>query len=574
MKRKMFRKILLTAIGLLSSNLVFAQWQDSFEEGLDAWQGNKDFFVADGGTLRSKGNEAKSVIYLSRAFRRQATPEDSVFWQSVLRADSALCFEFGVSLQFIPSSTNALRLYLLCNDSNLNEAKTALYLHLGQKGGENRWQFFFSTPDTTLLLWQGNRVYSKQKQMTFDLRVLYFARTDTKEGCWHFYHRDAETPRATWQREGDSLFTDFVEDVFFSDSLLHDKDIFYSGLMARYQTTSRADKYAFEYALAGRVPPVIVEQDTVFRPIHHANDTLFAWNVDMEEVYPRLKAGDLVINEILFNPLSGMSRFVEIKNLLNRAVAMNNLALGVPGDKGWKYALLCKEKGGWLPKNSYVAFAKEAQAIDPNCRYVAENIRTASSFPTLNDKAGRLRLVRLPSANDSVRDTLLLDEVFYSEEFHHWLLPDVRGVSLERLDARRPALSQENWASAAETSGYATPGGENSHQRQNNQSPEADYFRLEPPLLTPNNDGRNDYTYIRWNRKLSGCVCSISVYDENGRKMKTLCHQLLLGAGGEIRYDATDASGRILRPGVYVIYIDLIRADKKHKRLRYVLAVG
>lgn len=572
MKKEWSVMFLLTVFGLLSLNRAWAQWHDDFEGTLDIWHGDRDCFVLDSGRLCSRGPEKKSVLHLSRRFWEAGDSGGAAFRQGVMNGDSALCFGFGIRLGFVPSTTNRLRLYLFSQDSMPEDTTYALYLQLGQKGSENRWQLFLAAPDTNFMLHEGVRLYSKQKDMNFNLRVVYRPQKSVAGngqgmdgGGWLHIYRSEVSEKPVWERDGDSVFLDFVERLFF-----HTATPFYSGLTALYQTASRCDKYAFEYAGVGAVPVPETGRDLLRIP----DSALEAVYPEPFFLYHRPSSGSLAINEVLFNPKTGESRFVEIRNLSDTLFDIGRLALAVPGDKKWKCSPLFKEGLHQMPAYGYRAFAKDAGGISPHCRSVPQNILTAASFPTLNEKGGSIRLLWLPLSADTLNDTVVIDEVFYSEEFHHWLLPDVKGVSLERLDAYEPALTQANWASAAETAGFATPGGENSHQRHARQDMEAAYFMLEPPLVTPNNDGRNDILFIRWNERLSGCVCSITVYDENGRKMRTVCTQTLLGSGGEIRYDAVDDSGRPLRPGLYVIYIDLIRPDRKHKRLRYPLPVG
>lgn len=559
-------RILLTLTGLLYWGVGWSQWQDLFEDGLEPWHGTKEFFVTDSGSLHSRGPGQKSVLYLSRAFN-DGQGEDSAFYHGVCRGDSALCFEFGIALRFVPSSTNSLRIYLFCMDSVLS-AEHSLYLQLGQKGGENRWSLFYEYRDSSRMLWQGSMVYSRQKQMDFNLRAVYVP----DRSCWRFYHSTGHPGQVVWQQDGDSLRTDFMNPFFFRDSSSECSPLFYSGIMALYQTASRADKYVFDYARVGRLPSEnAMGSDRLALPSDTLDGTV---STLVGRICHIPSAGSLAISEVLFAPRSGESRFVEICNLSDTVFSMSGMALGIWDGKAWKYSRLLKDRLLLLSPYAYMAFAKDAGAISSLYRSAPENIHTANAFPALNSKAGKLRLVWLPVMKDSLSDTIVIDEVFYSEEFHHWLLPETEGVSLERLDIRKPALTQENWMSAAETAGYATPGCGNSHRRNSGEARDMKYFSLEPSLVTPDNDGRNDFLYIRWHERLSGCVCSMTVYDGSGRKMKTLCHQSLLGSGGEIRYDATDHTGRVLRPGIYVLYIDLIQSDRRHRRLRYVLAVG
>lgn len=559
MRKYMLARILLTVAGLLPAVRLMAQWQDSFGEGLAAWQGMKDCFEIVDGQLRSRGPEKSARLRLSREFLPDET--DRAFYEGVLAGDSALCMEFGIDLGFVPSSTNCLRLYLIGADTVMCDTSAAYYLQLGQKGSQNRWQLYHSSSDTTVMLWQGEKVYSKQNQMKFNLRVVYFPyrrgrANDSvgKGGVLRMYHSTGDPLSAVWQADGDSLPLNLFP--------LPDNTTFHTGIVAMYQTASRFDRYAFDYVPVHPLPPDI--PDTL--PVDSAG-------IRHNALFRMPDTGALVINEILFDPRSGESRFVEIYNTTDTAFALLHLALGVPDQKGWRYYPLTKDSGLQIEAYGWKAAAKDSAGVGAGYRRCDGNIFTAGTFPTLSDKAGRLRLIWLGPAADTVRDTVLIDEVAYNQEWHHWLLPDPEGVSLERLRADRSGMEASNWASAAETAGYATPGGENSHVYAFSGN-EPEWFTFEPPVVTPDNDACNDFTLLRWNPALSGCMCSITVYDGYGRKMTVLATQLLLGAGGEIRYDATDAKGRILRPGIYVVHIDLVRPSGRHKRLRYPLVVG
>ncbi len=558
MKTHRLARILLTVAGLLPGLSLRAQWQDSFDAGLEAWQGMKACFETVDGQLRSKGPEKSSRISLSRPF----LPEDadSSFYKGVLTGDSTLCFDFGIDLGFVPSSTNRLRIYLFAEDSTLSDTSAAYYLQLGQKGSVNTWQLYHAASDTLVQIWQGKKVYSKQSMMKFNLRVVYRPyKADslgTKYGAGGFlqvYHSTGDPLTASWEADGDS-----VPETVFSTS---EFTPFHTGVVAIYQTASRATQYAFDYMAVYPLPP---EREVL-------PDTISLDTVVQDLPVPA--GGALVINEILFNPRSGESRFVEICNLTDTAFSMRHLALGIPDGERWRYFPITKDSARQIEAYGYKAAAKDAKNIGKTYRREEENIFTASTFPSLDSKVGRLRLIWLPPATDTVRDTVFIDEVAYNQEWHHWLLSDAEGVSLERLRGDRSGMEASNWVSAAETAGYATPGGENSHVYVLSGE-EPVWFSFDPPVVTPDNDARNDFTFLRWNPALAGCMCDICVYDEFGRKIKTLAHELLLGAGGEIRYDVTDTGGRILRPGIYIVYIDLLRSNGRHKRLRCPLVVG
>lgn len=517
-----------------------AQWRDDFSTGLRLWQGDTAYFACTEQGLASRGPAEPSDIGIRRAFYRDSLPQDSAF-----------CIEFALDLGFVPSSTNTLRLYLVAPAS---DTSSALYLHLGEKGSANYWQLWERTPDTLRRLWQGNTLFSKQSQMKMRVRAVF----DTG-GVWRLFHAQGVSNTARWEQDGEALAGDVLGRVWPDRATPA-----HVGMQCAYKTVSRATMYGFPYVYTGRVPAP--------EPGQGGEGELS--EVDsLAMLCPAF--GRVVLNEVMFDPASGESRYVEFRNLTDTAFGLGNWALAIPQEEGWKYYRLTDDAQAVLDAGAYAAWAKDARKVALSASACRENIFTAKTFPTLDNKEGLLRLLWLPPQDDSLhRDTVLIDEIRYSETSHHWLLGDTKGVALERLRAEVSGLLPENWMSAAETSGFATPGCENSHAYPALQERQEEWFVLTPPLVTPNNDGTNDFTVLTWGDRLDGFVCSMAVYDERGRKVRQLCRQMLLGAGGNLRYDAVDDGGRVLRAGIYAVLVELLRPDGKIKRLRYVLAVG
>lgn len=644
-------KIFFVAIIVSSNGSLRAQWMEEFESDLRYWKGDTAWFSCSEGTLRSRGPEEPSRLALSRAFLPSGKTEDRFFYQGVMKGDSAFCVEFALDLGFVPSSTNHLRLYLLCRDTALQDSSHAVYLHLGQKESANYWQLWKSGPDTAVMLWQGNTLFSKQKQMRMRVRAVFqpsFSRgketnkareagkgrngkgekgfpewdqaSDTREKArWFLCYTHDTGSRAQWHPDGEALAADLP-------TMVREEDFtpFHTGLVCQYRTGSRASLYAFGHVSVARVPDD--REDAGPEPA----DTIpqepgrLALHDSLSRLVPAF--GRAGINEVLFDPPAGGSRFVEFFNLADTVFGLERWALAIPdpdqvgfglvrereeGEKAlleerlaaltserrrmyeevaaeagipldmffshaaWKYYPLTRDTALRSVPSQYLAAAKDARMFAGQVSACRENVFTAQSFPALDAKQGLLRLVWLPYPGDSLsRDTVVVDEIFYTEKAHHWLLPDAEGVSLERLDPAVSGLEAANWMSAAETSGFSTPGCENSHALAASLSGGEEYFTFDPPLVTPDNDGAADFTRISWDARLDGFLCTMTVYDHSGRKMGQICQQVILGSGGSMRYDAVDGNGRVLRRGIYVVFVDLIRPDGKRKRLRYPFAVG
>src|SRR5690606_32134951 len=139
----------------------------------------------------------------------------------------------------------------------------------------------------------------------------------------------------------------------------------------------------------------------------------------------------------------------------------------------------------------------------------------------------RLYAAPLPAWSDA-RDnvTLLaggevLDSLTYESSWHHPLIRDVNGVSLERVSVSAPSEAAGTWHSASGASGYATPTGLNSQQVGSGAESDKPFI-LTNSVFSPNNDGFNDFLTIQMDAQAGDQVASIWIYDLEGREVNRL----------------------------------------------------
>jgi hypothetical protein len=263
-------------------------------------------------------------------------------------------------------------------------------------------------------------------------------------------------------------------------------------------------------------------------------------------------SANLVINEILFNPYANGSDFVEIFNTSSRAVSLQNISLAnAPSSIGGQLKTLTSEGRIILP-NEFIFFTEDGNdlvALYPAVQ--TKNIIHVSMLPSLNNTNGSCILYS--NQNE------IIDEFHYNESMHFQLLNSFEGVSLERLSSYLPTAQVSNWHSASESSGFATPGAENSQSLFiENMS---GVFKLSPSIFSPDNDGIDDVIQFHFSEMKSGCVGNLTIYNERGIRVKRLVRNEYLGPEGIAIWDGLSDNDEALAIGIYIAIFEAFNED-------------
>ncbi|SES83537.1 lamin tail domain-containing protein [Hymenobacter actinosclerus] len=277
-------------------------------------------------------------------------------------------------------------------------------------------------------------------------------------------------------------------------------------------------------------------------------------------------AGDVVINEILFNPRTGGVDFVE---LLNRSAKYLNV-------QGWQ---LGSEKPDGAVDQKPISPGPYVLAPGQLVVLTTDPANIQRYYPNSSEPANFLALPSLPSYPDDAGIVVLtsatnepLDRFAYHKSMHLKLLDDLNGVSLERIRPEGPSTG-ENFHSAASAVGYATPGRPNS---QYQQDPGGDQtFRIEPEVFTPDEDGQQDLTTLNYALDQPGYAASVTIYDAQGRLARRLVRNETLATSGFFQWDGLTDRGQKAAVGYYILHIELLRPNSGEKReYRKTVVVG
>ncbi len=270
-------------------------------------------------------------------------------------------------------------------------------------------------------------------------------------------------------------------------------------------------------------------------------------------VVPELAAkGDILINEVLFNPTTGGQDFVELYNNSDKVISLEGWYLA-----NWSDSIAnlkeIEPTSAILDPGDFLVLTKDSSAVKTSYPLSASGVYlNMPSMPSYNNDSGTVYLLK--------NDSSVMDRFAYDEDMHFPLLNDVDGVSLERLDYNRESSDSDNWHSAAEAVGFATPGYENSQLQMSNGSM-GDNVTLEPNMFSPDNDGFEDILNIHYEFDEAGFVATVMVFDGHGRLVRRLISNELLGTSGIFSWDGITDSREKAPIGTYVLYFEIFNVS-------------
>jgi hypothetical protein len=276
---------------------------------------------------------------------------------------------------------------------------------------------------------------------------------------------------------------------------------------------------------------------------------------------PPTDSGSVVLSETLFNPKLGGGDYIELYNRSDDPVSLKNWSFGNLNADGEMDDLeRITDFNLLLKPTSYLVFTEDELFLrDFYADYQKENVVVVPKLPSMRNTDGTIFLLNSEGE--------VFDRFDYDEVFHHPIIDDKDGISLEKKNLDINSNVFENWQSAAVEVEFGTPGYKNS---QGNQT-EADNERVwvEPLVFTPNGDGLNDETFLNFAFVKAGNVLNARVFTVSGVPVKLLAENKLLGTSGKLVWNGTDSSGNELPVGYYIVVADIFNPDgitERHKK--------
>ena len=259
---------------------------------------------------------------------------------------------------------------------------------------------------------------------------------------------------------------------------------------------------------------------------------------------PVYNRNTFAINEIMYDPATGNSEYVEFYNLSSDSVNIG----------GWKFedengnTNKLTETSFIIPPQQYFILIADSSALSNYnlIDYEYMNIVGTSSLGLVN--TGELILLLDVRRN-------IIDSVFYSDKWNNKNIASTKNKSLERINPNLNGNDPLNWSTCVNSLG-GTPGNQNSIFAENlNQSAN---ISINPNPFSPDNDGFEDFTVINYNLSQAIAQVRIKIFDNKGRLVRTLLNNQASGSSGSVIFDGLDDENKSLRMGIYIIFLEAL----------------
>lgn len=302
-----------------------------------------------------------------------------------------------------------------------------------------------------------------------------------------------------------------------------------------------------------------------------------ALNNEVQFALPEtIEAGDLILNEILFNPVTGGDDYLELYNNSDKVLSLMDVwVANTQAD-----TLLLDDANAVYAEylifpQSYVVIASEPEEVEATYRTTDPektpdlNKMVEFNLPTYSDEEGTAIIY---TVNGNSQATIV--EVFtYSEDYQSSLIDDLNGVALERVDFNAVTNEGSNWHSAAQPTKFGTPTYRNS-ANLSNEITEDGLIQLPNEVFSPDGDGFEDFLLINYNIDASGYVANIAIYDAQGRFVRQLVNNELLMAEGTLQWDGSTENGEKALIGLYIIMAEIFDPNGNAKRYKKTCVVA
>jgi hypothetical protein len=270
-------------------------------------------------------------------------------------------------------------------------------------------------------------------------------------------------------------------------------------------------------------------------------------NLLLEPLLSVQPPGSVLINEIMYEPLTNEAEYVELYNNGPPTDLAGWTVADRPGSDGGRNTFQVPLSSVITPSGAYAVITADSSLLH-DFAYLSDGqtlVIIAGSSLTLNNDGDAIAL------HDATGS--LVDSLDYLSDWHHPDVVDETGRSLEKISPVLPSADARNWSTCVLPAG-GTPGRPNSILVS--QPAVSAALAASPNPFSPDGDGRDDFTVLHFRIPHTLGSVSLAVYDVRGRLIRRLAVREPVSSEGRLVWDGRTEDNAKAVMGMYIAYLE------------------
>ena len=340
------------------------------------------------------------------------------------------------------------------------------------------------------------------------------------------------------RQTADNLAVKFFHDAN-ADSITQSNELIYSTAVATIAPMDSAIvSFDWEHSLQGKQEVIALAEYTQDQRTSNNSGFITATNSFLPQTF--------VINEIMYEPLSGNAEFVELLNRSSDTIDVSGWRLmDQPSSSGSRAVIQLSQTPLHVPPNNFLLVSSDSAIFTQFSSLMGKNILINSSL-SLSNSGEDIVLVDLTDTH--------IDSVRYSPSWHIKNFTSA-GRSLERINPNTSSSDSRNWSSSVAKAG-ASPLQSNSIFIGSVALSSS--LSLTPNPFSPDNDGHQDFLSINFSLPTNSSTIRVRIYDVTGRLIRRLAQSEPASSAGSLIWNGLDDDGQRVRIGMYIILFEAL----------------
>ena len=315
----------------------------------------------------------------------------------------------------------------------------------------------------------------------------------------------------------------------------------------------------------GLINAITLNENTVYSMV--LTNGVDCWGNELNTTFEfglpgSIEPGDLILNEILFDPQTGGSDYIELVNVSDKILDLNQLLLASWDDEIAHHDQVGDAQYLLLP-GEYIVLTEDSTDVINDFSIYGIGRFLETGLPTYPNDSGTVYLLRA--------DSVIVDYFHYDSDYHYALLNSLDGKALERITFGGGMNNADNWHTASEFVDWGTPGYLNSQFANPNA---VGNVSVDPKLFSPDNDGYNHVLIINFDLVGEDNVMDVLIYDNQGRLIRQLKDNYYMGQAGFLTWDGINDEGEKAAIGTYVILVSIKDPSGIETQFKLVTVLG